>query len=340
METIKKVTIKSNIAVFADYDYLPDHIPYPVEPDEVTFDVTVPDYFDRSDATKRGKLITLLETYDLNDYFYSLAHISLELYQKIKRILITDINEYINFEAINIFLKKAMNYFDTTETNTLKERLAIITQKWPKNYIPQSTVVDFWGRDLFGLLYNSKYPLDFYQTMVVKNYEKLVKDLTPKGITLFRKRGILFNERTGKFGEQAFDGRLFEVQMLDKDFATQLPIIQTKIITEKDPRTGLWIPVNVKTEKRGPYPFILRHIGTNQVGESMEVWMEVQQGSVKMYTPDYDTCSRFTKSEDCSGPGMNDLECKWVNRKCVSSFGKQKNLPDIKYLKNVLKKMF
>jgi hypothetical protein len=173
--------------------------------------------------------------------------------------------------------------------------------------------------------------------MIIKNYEKLVKELTPKGVKLFRKQGILFNEKSGKFGQQALDGRLFEVQMLDKDFATQLPIVQTKIINEKDPRTGLWVPINAKTEKRGPYPFILRHIGTNQVGESMEIWMEVPAGSVKMYTLDYDTCNRFIKPGDCSGPGMNDLECKWVNRKCVSSFGTSDS--DIKYLKNVLKKI-
>ena len=342
MELVKKVTIKSNVVIFADYDYLPDHIPYPVDPGDITFDVTVPKYFDRSDATKRGKLITILEMYDLNEYYYSVGQISMELYQKIKKMLIADTLEYINLQSINIpFLKKAMDYFDTTETNTLKERLAIITKKWPENYIPQSKVVDFWGSDLFGILYNSKNPLDFYQYMVVKNYNNLVKELTPRGLAPFRKRSILFNEKTGKFGNEAFDGRLFEVQMLDKDFATQQPFLQTKIINEKDPRTGLWIPVNVKIEKRGPYPFILRKVGTNQVGESMDVWMEVPAGSVKMYTLDYDSCNRFTKQAECSGSGMNGLDCKWVNKKCISSFGRSLDptgSSEVNYLKKLLKK--
>jgi hypothetical protein len=214
--------------------------------------------------------------------------------------------------------------------------LSIIVKNFPENYVPQSKVVDFWGRDLMGLLYNSKNPLDFYQTMVIKNYDALVRQMTPKGMTLFRKRCILFNEKTGKFGEQALDGRLYEVQMLDKDFATQLPITRVEIINEKDPRTGIWKPVNIKTERTGNYAFILRHIGTNQIGESMDVWMEVLFGSTKMYTLDYDSCNRFTKANECSGPGMNGLECKWVDRKCVSSFGSSS---DIKYLKKLLKKI-
>jgi hypothetical protein len=217
------------------------------------------------------------------------------------------------------FLKKAMDYFDTTQTNTLQERTSIITKKWPKNYTPQSEIKDFWGHDLFGRLYNSRSPLDFYESMVIRNYNNLIKQFTPPGAVVFRRPAILFNEKNGKFGNDAYDGRVFEVQMLDKDFATQQPIVQTKIINEKDPRTGLWIPVNVKTEKRGHYPFILRHVGTNQVGESKEIWMEVPKGAVKMYTVDYDSCNRFTKQGECSGPGMNGLECRWLNKKCVSS---------------------
>jgi hypothetical protein len=319
METVKQVKIESNIVIFADYDYLPDNIPYPVKPDDIVFDVTVPEYFDRSDATKRGKLITILELYDLNDYYYSIKQIPLELYQRIKKKLISDTIEYIDFQSVNIpFLKKAMDYFDTTETNTLQDRTSIIRKKWPKNYIPQSEVKDFWGHDLFGTLYNSRNPLDFYQSMIIKNYNNLVKQFTPPGVLVFRKQGILFNEKNGKFGSEAYDGRVYEVQMLDKDFATQQPIVQTKIINEKDPRTGLWIPVNVKTEKRGHYPFILRKVGTNQVGESKEIWMEVPKGAVKLYTPDYDSCNRFTKQGECSGSGMNGLECKWINKKCVT----------------------
>jgi hypothetical protein len=322
ISTIKTVKIDLHGIVMADYDYLPDHIKYPSF--QVTeYQVTTPEYFDRSDATKRGNLIGYFELHDLNEYYYSIKQIPDELYLKLKRAFVSYIDNYIDFKSVNtIFIKKAMDYFNTEQTDTIKQRLELITKKWPKNYTPQNTIVDFWGRDLFEQLLQSKDPIDFYNTMIIKNYQVFIKNLTPKGVQLFRKPGILFNEKTGKFGNEAYDGRLFEVQFLDKDFTTQQPFIQTKVINEKDPRTGTWIPVNVKTQKRGPYAFILRHVGTNQIGESREIWTEIPKGSVKLYTLDYDACSRFTKEPDCKGPGMNELKCGWVNKTCKSLFGK------------------
>jgi hypothetical protein len=147
----------------------------------------------------------------------------------------------------------------------------------------------------------------------------------------------LFNELTGKFGEYAYDGNIYDVEMLDKDFATDQPIEQTKIIMEKDPRTALWVPVNKKTYKRGPYAWILRIIGTNEIDAPKEVWLEVPKGSVRLYTMDYDSCSRFNTMENCVGPGLNGTVCRYKNNACVSSmeFGAKiklkKNTSGIKY---------
>ena len=133
---------------------------------------------------------------------------------------------------------------------------------------------------------------------------------------------VLFNERKGTFGEAAYDGLLFAVEMLDKDFATGLPIDQTKIIMEKNSRTGAWTPVSKKTQKRGPYAFIQRFIGTNQIGESQIVWLEVPRGSVKLYSYDYDSCSRFKTQADCIGPGLNNSACVFERGICRADYTK------------------
>ena len=105
----------------------------------------------------------------------------------------------------------------------------------------------------------------------------------------------------------------------------------SKTIKERDPRTGNWLDVPKTTYKRGPYAFILRYIGTNQIGRSQETWLEVPRGSVKLYTYDYDSCSRFKTKDTCVGPGLNDSTCVFQNGRCQAdyskkySFGKKKN---------------
>ena len=158
--------------------------------------------------------------------------------------------------------------------------------------------------------------------MELRNYETLVNKYRVKGVSEFRKPMILFNEAKGTFGTEATDGLLYQVEFLDKDHATGNPIPQTKIIMEKDPRTSKWLAVNKTTYKRGPYAFILRFIGTNQVSRAQEIWMEVPKGAVKMYTFDYDSCSRFKTELECNGPGLNNSTCVYQKGSCKADYTK------------------
>ena len=351
-EYSKKVVVKQSGVSFIDRSFLPDTLARPVSKEriiEVTTESNKPieytpiplpegitykkEQVDYNFITKKGIIMTYLELHDLNEYYYSIGQTLPDLYLKLKRMFVNYLNEYFDFQGINMnYTRKALDYFNTEEADTIKDRLKIITRKWPKQYTPQKTVVDYWERDLFGLLYNSRSPLDFYQTMIIRNYNNIAKENTKDPEKELRRPAILFNDRTGRYGSAAMDGRLFEVQFLSKDFVTGQPIEIHQIIEEKDPRTGLLVKKNVTTQKRGTFAFILRRVGTNQIGESKEVWMEVPKGSVKLYSLDYDACNRFTKKGDCKGPGMNGLMCQWKEfpsvglprTKCVSAFGKKK----------------
>jgi hypothetical protein len=306
----------------------------------------------------KNMLLTYLELYDLNEYFSKTivngqTKTNPALYTKIKNhlsgIIGTIINIKTDFASLEAeFKKKAIQniyrYLGIADdTGSINEKINKLANGWPKVYKPQTEIIDFYGHDLFKKAVSSNYQfkptqvvvkyidsLDFYNTYIIKDYEALVKSLTKNDkIEEYRRYGILFNVGKGTFGDQAYDGQLFDVELLDKNFATGLPMEQVAIVAERDPRTGTWIPVQKTTYKRGPYAFIKRSIGTNQIGEINEVWQEVPRGSVKLYKPDYDSCNRFLTQRDCKGIGMGGKDCRWepIARKCsTSAFGQRKKV--------------
>jgi hypothetical protein len=335
------ITKESNAAVFPGFDYLPDTI-LPPNTDPISYEITTEGYSSISIFGQRAKIMIYTEMYDLNEYYSKLKVngqniLPQELYAKIKSLILSKINQHTNgtYESINgVFKKQAILELlsflgkDVPETNTETELLKFIASSFPMMYESQKVITDIYGRDLFSNVLVSRDPLDFYETFLIRNYDNLVKENTPKQNNQFKKPMILFNEKTGKYGTAAYDGLLYEVHYLDKDHRG-LPINQTKVIAEKDPRTGSWIPIPKVMQKRGPFTFILRYIGTNQVGESNEVWQEVPIGSVRLYTMNYDSCSRFITAKDCKGPGLNNSTCVFKNGMCQAdysvpfSFGKK-----------------
>jgi hypothetical protein len=331
--------------ISVNFDYLPEHIKYP-DTETQTYELTTESYRTISEYSQRGRLVTYTELYDLNELYNKTKlndspTLDPRLYQKIKGLLVSKISTYLNsdYSSINLKYQKIaitfiLNLFGITqETNTITEKLQLILENWPKFYEP-SEVLDFYGVDLFYRVTKISNPFDFYNFMELRNYQVLVEQNKVRGVSEFRKPMILFDEAKGTFGTSAYNGLLYTVEMLDKDHATQLPIPQTKIIMEKDPRTGNWLAVTKQIYKRGPYSFIKRFIGTNQVGELQEIWMEVPKGAVKLYTMDYDSCSRFRTESECTGPGLNNSSCVFTKGKCVSdytkpfSFGKKNTLKD------------
>ena len=267
----------------------------------------------------KNKLIELLELHDLNKLYKNtiidgMPMLDQSLYILIEKKLKVSITQIIP-DILSKFYKTSLNEMLTffklnVDLPTLTDKLKELKSNWPKEYTI-SPFIDFYGQDTFLTLLESVDNLMFYDSKLIRNFNKLVKDTTPPGKSLFRKPGVLFNETTGKFGtEEAGNGKLFFVDFLDKDGFTGQPLNQYKVEMEKDPRTGLFIPVNRITQKRGKYPFILRELGTKQVNETFKIWTEVPQGSVKYYTLDYDSCSRFTEPISCNqGKGINNKDC-------------------------------
>jgi len=319
--------------ICVNFDYLPEFISYP-NTDTQTYELTTESYEGISEYSRRGRLVTYTELYDLNELYNKTkvngkTVIDTKLYLTIQGILKNKINTYLNgdYYSINLKYQKLaisfiLNLFGITqETNTITEKLQLILQNWPQYYQP-SQVLDFYGTDLFYKLNQISNPFDFYNFMELRNYEVLVDENKVKGVSEFRRPMILFNEAKGTFGSNAYDGLLYPVEMLDKDQATKLPIPQPKVIMEKDPRTGNWLPVNKIGYKRGPYAFIKRFIGTSQVGDVQEIWMEVPKSSVNLYTMDYDSCSRFRTQAECTGPGLKNSSCVFKAGRCVADYTK------------------
>jgi hypothetical protein len=290
-----------------------------------------------SDQTKKNKLISLLELYDLNELngntiIDKLPVLDKTVYNLIKRKLEVYINEYTPASNISTYYKRALNELLTffglsTDLPTLTDKLDSLVANWPREYHP-SPFTDFYGQDTFSILLESTEPIMFYDTKINNNFLKIIKENTPPGKSVFRKPAVLFDETTGKFGENsAPTGKLFFIEYLDKDFSNGQPFNQYKTEMERDPRTGLFIPVNRITQKRGKFPFILRELGTKNVNETFKVWTEVPLGSIKYYSLNYDSCSRFKDLESCNaGRGLGNKECMYDTKLkvCKSKFGKKK----------------
>jgi hypothetical protein len=329
--------------------------------------ITTQLYDQHPEKTNKNIIITYMEMYDVNEYYnnlklYGVSSIESSLYNSVKNYLATMIDNYItkDYKSIErqyfkIALRGVADFLNIQLPDTsLSQQVEHLANNWPKNYEPQKQIVDYYSQDLFGKLLVSNYrypgvteppilknmdPLDFYNIYILRNYEIIVKKSKKTSLQEFRRYGILFNEATGLYGDQAYDGVLYPVEKLDKDFTTGNPIAQVQIVAERDPRTGEWLPVQRTTYKRGPYAFIKRYLGTSQIGKLEEIWHEVPAGSVRLYKTDYDSCERFNSKQNCKGLGMSGKPCEWndILRKCkASAFGKvmiklRKDTSGVKY---------
>ena len=345
MDTVKTVIGNPEGIIFVNYDYLPESIKYP-EFERSESIQTTPVYENKNMQEKMGKLITYLELYDINEIYNKLKInnekvINTKVYDTIKKVLSGYITDYITIDTLNKYQKISIQRVSellgiNSQANTITESIDILTKQWPKEYTKGP--VDFYGTDVFLKLMNVSDQLDFYDPILNRNYLALVTKYKPLEINAYRTPGILFDEKTGKYGNQAFNGMLYQVQFLDKDFSNGLPFTQEKVFMEKDPRTRKFVSIKRSIQKRGKYPYILRQIGTNQVGVTQEIWLEVPKGSVLLYTPNYDSCSRFTTQATCKGLGLNNSACEFKQGKCQAnySFGKikivlKKNTSGIRY---------
>ena len=275
----------------------------------------------------QNKLIELLQLIDLNELNNQEEYIVKEAYVKIKNKLIIEIDqiirlkyEFVNERFLNEAIDKILDFFKIKFTGNFENKFQTLVASWPKDYIRQRTIVDFYGEDLFYKLFTSVDVLSFYDSKEVRVYNSMVNKNTPAKQEIYKKPRALFNAKTGKFGNEANDGELYDVFKLDRDPGTRKPIEITKEIMEKDSRTGLYVPVTKVVQKQGKFSFILRELRTNKQNVTEKEWIEVPLYAVKMYPLGYDSCSRFNKNElACkSAKGLKNSQCEYNDSICYA----------------------
>ena len=107
---------------------------------------------------------------------------------------------------------------------------------------------------------------------VIREYDALVRMFTPPEEPIYTRP------------KTTFDGVVYDVEYLDKDWSTMQPLRHYKHELQKNVRTGQYEVVNKMVEKRGKYPFIKRELQTTQEGKVKEIWTEIPQSAVSYST--------------------------------------------------------
>jgi len=244
--------------------------------------------FSLVNAVKRKMLeidIQLLELYDMNELnnktmvTYNgkkIRSISMEVYTKIKEYLLNKLHKIKpNFEILDkMAVDKAIKEISgligisieiTTTTNAIKQ----LTSKWVSSWNGQIKT-DYYGENVFEKLLGVTGPFDFYK--VYREYSELVKQFTPPKQETYTKPRALFN------------GTWYNVEYLDKDWATGQPLKSYKEELEKNPKTGMYEVVHKVTVRKGRFPFIKVILRTEQVDKTKEMWQEILPGQVRYQT--------------------------------------------------------
>ena len=224
--------------------------------------------------------IDLLELYDINE-LNKINHItSVEVYNKIKNYLITELNKYgANFNLINrTETEKIINQINKSasviEITTSDAAIKQLAAQWPKIWNGEN-IKDYYGENVFEKLTKINNPFDFYNREAIRKYDSLVKQNIPPTQTVYTRPQALF------------DGKWYNVEYLDKDWGTGEPLSMIKEELVKNPRTKLFEVVKKTAVRRGKVPFILRTLRTDQEGKTKEVWTEVSQGQITYRSPSF-----------------------------------------------------
>ena len=222
--------------------------------------------------------IGLLELYDINelnmeiDKQNQLAQEPYKVYLLVKQHLLAQLppnfnNNALFFKAIEEVLKSTGIKVDmTTPKNTIKE----LTRLWNPEFQGEK-LLDFYGENVFEKLLSINNPFDFYKPDIYREYTELLDKFTQKQQLVYRKPRVTYN------------GKLYDVQYLDKNWATGKPLVTYEKEYEKDPKTQEYKVVNKIGVQRGKYPFIKIQLRTENITKAREVWKEVSPGQVKYH---------------------------------------------------------
>ena len=271
----------------------------------------------------KNKLINLLELIDFNDIPNKRNFLlQKKLFTEVTRLLPTG---YI-FENFNKFYYNKSIEDIASYLHVPPNKLDKINCKFSFTPGENKLIKDFYGYDLINKLYRNKTPEDYYNFQTQKDFFELNKKSQIVHEPVYRRLRVLYDPYTGKFGNDALNGYLFDVEKLAMGQDGK-PLEDFTIYESIDPRTNQMIYEKVKIPVPGKIPFIKVPILTNKKDNSY-IWVSAKPTAVKMYTNDYDSCSRFNKFDCNKGKGIGNSNCIYdtVSKKCKAnynlSFGK------------------
>jgi hypothetical protein len=221
------------------------------------------------------KQIDLLELYDLNELQHKtkiqgIPIVHEQIYKKIKTYLLVEINQTLlhpRFSMLSIE-KISMITHIPIEMTSVPNAIKDLTKKWNQTFNGE-VLLDFYGENVFTILLKGD-QYKFYK--VIREYDALVRMFTPPEEPMYTRP------------KTTFDGKIYDVEYLDKDWSTMQPLRHYKHELQKNVRTGQYEVVNKMVEKRGKYPFIKRELQTTQEGKVKEIWTEIPQSAVSYST--------------------------------------------------------
>jgi hypothetical protein len=221
------------------------------------------------------KKIDLLELYDLNELQHTTKIqgtpiVNEHMYIKIKKYLLVEIDQQLLHQRFLLAaIEKISNMVSpNTEITSVSRAIENITRNWKQTYNGE-VLLDFYGENLFKILQSGD-QYKFYK--VIREYDALVRMFTPPDEPIYTRP------------KTTFDGKIYDVEYLDKDWSTHQPLRHYKHELQKNVRTGQYEVVNKMVEKRGKYPFIKRELKTTQEGKVKEIWTEIPQSAVSYST--------------------------------------------------------
>jgi len=275
----------------------------------------------------KNKLIELFELIDINDLLFKNSILQKRLLVDISNLLPSGYN-YFDFNQ----------YYYTASLEAIKPYLNENSITFTNN---ESGLKDYYGNDIFNKLYNTSSPQQMYKSSIEKEYYSLNETSKIQVVPEYRRLRILYNPYTGKFGKEAQDGYVFEVEKLRKGQDGQ-PIEDFVMHESIDPRTNQMVYKRIKVPIQGNDPFIKIPILTSKADEPKFTWVSVKKEQTVMLAGNHDTCSRFDNNQkECStAKGLGNSSCVFneETKKCKADyntkFGRSKNFKKSKKFKN------
>ena len=270
---------------------------------------------DKLPQLQKNRIIEILELLDFNDLNFMENIIKTpEVYNRIRDRLISELNQS-DYQMTN---EKYL--IESTQVIGNGKSFDEIVKGWPKEYIPQRKIIDFYGQDIFLKLFKTTSPLNFYDPKFRNRYDLFVSSVTPKRDAPLPSNKVMYDPYIGTFGDSVPNGYLFDVYNLDRDPASMMPILLYTHTEVKDP-DGTVKFQQVTVEKYGNYKFIKVPYLTNKAGVIVHHWIELPPGT-RTVTSDYDSCTRFDKDSCNTGTGIANSKCEYSERlkKCKAKY--------------------